>query len=273
LRALPGEVSRQLRFNPVLATDAGAYTVEVFDGSGTRVLASRELVVVTPGAPAGAAPAPSALSAAPAAAPGAESTAGASIASSSSVMQSVGGSAGVAAVSASPGAAERQWWVYKVESTDAQNPLGPVRRGYWVMEYIPTLDPLTGKVTGISSGRSAWIWHHPGQTDVWAAADLQAAAPVPGGANWVVAGVRSGAVAATLQLTGSLVAGADSAWHGAPDSLAGTLEATGSARVVLRWDSDAAASARWIPETGWAQLLNELGQRLQTPGGTAVSGD
>jgi hypothetical protein len=75
-----------------------------------------------------------------------------------------------------------------------------------------------------------------------------------------------------LQLSGAVVNGSDSAWYGAPESLSGTLGSSGTS-VRLKWDADASSQARWIPESGWADLLEQLRLRASTSGAAVGSGD
>jgi hypothetical protein len=259
----------QLRLNPVLSTDAGDYTVEITEsGSGQSVRASTELVVADS--------APSSPVAAPAAAPSAQDlsagSAGAVASSSGGAVLSMA-SAGNTSFGGSPSATDRQWWVYAAESIDPENASGsPSRRGFWVMEYVPQVDPVSGKVTGVGAGRSAWIWQGSGAPEQWAAADVRASVPVAVGDAWVLCGVRSGPVSAVLQLSGAVVNGSDSAWYGAPESLSGTLGSSGTS-VRLKWDADASSQARWIPESGWADLLEQLRLRASTSGAAVGSGD
>jgi hypothetical protein len=254
LRALAGETGLQLRFNPVLATDAGDYTVEVTEKStGQTVRAAATLSVQEQTA---VAPEPSKAPAAIAELLGNSGLVGtanpAAAARSVAAVETATGTGG-----GSPAVRERQWWVYAVEKAEGVG----VRRGYWAMEYVPQVDVITGKVTGLGAGRSAWIWQGGGVVEEWTVGDVRAVVPEQGGGNWVIRGVRSGGTAGVLQVGGVLVSGSDAAWMGAPETLVGTLGAEDTSPVRMRWDADAAAKARWIAAEGWSDLLEQLRER------------
>ena len=316
-RQLAGETGAQLRINPVLATDAGLYTVEVTNANGATVQASAtlelsrtpELLVgltsqtVALGSPAvfavvvkydrpltyqwyrgtGAARTLiagaindklriAAASASDFATYTVRVTASdnttLSVESSARLVQKVGTTTGsvtttgTGAVGTVAATSFTRWWVYWADAVDASAPdTAAHQSGYWVLERSLVRD-ASNTVVSVSAGRSAWVWANELLPAEWLASQLQVQDASANAKSEFSVIATHDADTDSFTINGTVEAGTDAAWFGAPEIAAGAYDKATSVNLDLSWDLDQVNAVQGFAEGEWENVLSFLKSAL-----------